>query len=457
MLDNAGICADYMAAFGGSHGGRVIELPPLLTLPLKARVDAHAGGRLDLELWHREERQWSDWADRRYRACAFRQVRDRSPVVRIGIKDTIDVAGMPTRLGLRHYRHYPHQSASVLDCLDPNLIVAKVVTTELNLGVGSGCINPYSPHITPAGSSTGAAVAVAANICDVCLGTDVLGSVRWPAGNCGVVGLRMTHDPGRLRGMLPLAPSMDALGWVARHARDLAYLWPSLAPDGTAEADDAQQRRCRIGVVSNVTEGCDPAMLAALADACRQLEGCGHLLQPLHLNDLWAARGAAWELCARQAWDSYQQWKDLFDGPELLESTRNALELGAQVEDARHRRNLDRLATCRHNAVASFDQDGLDAWLLPLHPAPPREVGARRAGNSTIPSPADADYEQRIGYTPLASIGGLPAITVPVARHRVNGAPLSVQLIARRGAERQLILLAVQLEEAIGDLGFRPS
>ncbi|MFI7141794.1 amidase [Streptomyces massasporeus] len=433
--------------------------PVRMSLP--ERVTARSRGTLTAEEWRTAEAAWSDEADARYRACVQRApLGPDAPPVRVGVKDTVDVAGFPTRLGLRGHRHHARLSTPAISALPPELasVTAKVATTELNIGVGSECVNPYVPHIDPGGSSTGTAVSVAAGICDLALGTDVLGSVRWPAGQCGTVGLRMTHRSSLLEGVFPLSPPMDALGWAARSAADLAYLWPLLGLDRLGAQRPPGEGPYRIGVVAN-TEGpegtCGPVMRGALETACGHLEASGHLLDAVRVDDLWALRGPAWELCARQAWDAYQVWRPWVPA-DLHETTRGALEVGAKVQDDRYAWILERLAHTRATVEGDFDAAGVDAWLLPLDPAAPPDLATAGARVSTIPAPQDPDYDVRVAYTPLASFAGLPALTMPVARDE-RGAPLCVQLIARRDHEPLLIRLAALLEEAVGPLGLRPS
>ncbi|MFC9222457.1 amidase [Streptomyces hygroscopicus] len=457
--------ADAITAYAEQAGWisaqTVPALPETLSMPLRRRVALRASGELDPVIWRAQEADWTRWADTRYRACASTApLGTGAQPIRVGVKDTVDVVGFSTGLGLRSHRHHARTSTPAIGGLPARLaaVTAKVTTTELNIGVGSNCVNPYVPHIDPGGSSTGTAVSVAANICDIALGTDVLGSVRWPAGQCGTVGLRMTHHPSLLTGAFPLSPPMDALGWVTRSAHDLAYLWPLLGLDRLGDQAAPVPAPYRIGVVANIdgpNGTCGPEMRSALETARGQLEAIGHGLTEVRIDDLWALRGPAWELCARQAWDAYQLWQRWMT-TELHETTRIALEVGAKVDNERYTWILEQLTRCRRAADAAFTSEGVDIWLLPLDPVVPPDVATANARTSTIPSPRDADYDRRIAYTPIASFAGLPALTMPVARDG-RGAPLCVQFVGRRGSEQLLIAVASSLESAIGDLGLQPS
>ncbi|MFD6069983.1 MULTISPECIES: amidase family protein [Amycolatopsis] len=437
------------------------ELPDLLELPLAERCELHDRGEWDDRKWTEQNETWYSVADARYRAVTTRRTPSAgTPLIRVGVKDTIDVAGLPTSLGLRHYRHHPAATARALSRLAgvEDLVIGKVVSTELNIGVGSGCVNPWFPHIDPAGSSTGAGVSVAAHLCDLAMGTDVLGSVRWPAGHCGTVGLRMTHDPGLLHGIFPLSPPMDAVGWVARTAEDLAFLWQRLGMGSLlGSAGQPTPARYRIGVPANVRDGsCAPEMLETLDLVGAALADDGHDLADLRVDDeLWQRRGDAWQLCARQAWDGYREWRHWITVP-VHESTEQALEVGARVSDGQYTEILDAMHSCRQRNAARFGEH-THAWLLPLDPSPPPDLRTGRPVATTIPAPGEADYDRRIGYTPIASFAGLPAVAVPARLSRVNRAPLGVQIVGPPGSEERLIELARRVQRRLKPPGLRPA
>lgn len=435
----------------GTGVPRQVSVPDLVALPLRERHRLITSGEVTESEWHEVAHAWSTTADARYRACTvLREPPPGAPAVRLGVKDTVDVAGYPTTLGLRRYRHHPVRSAAVLCDLRNAVVTAKAVTTELNIGVGSGCGNPYFPRIDPAGSSTGSGVAVAAGICDVSLGTDVLGSVRWPAGRCGVVGLRTTHDAGNLEGIFPLCPPMDAPGWVARTADDLAFLWPHLGLGA-----EIPHRSLRVGVVGEVSGGAVEAeIVEALNTAARALEEAGHSVSEVRLGDLWRWRGPAWDLCARDAWLGHQIWGERF-GDDLMPSTLTAIQSGARISDERYAEIGAALVRHRAKVTGLFDAGGVDAWLLPLDAVVPRAKDSKPPATSTIPTPDDPAYEREIGYTPVASFAGLPAITFPVGATSAQ-APLAVQLVGRPHAETALIGLARDVGAVLGNLGFAP-
>ncbi|MFD4401538.1 amidase family protein [Nocardia sp. NPDC058499] len=459
---SAGRPVETMARFVAQTGIRYPDhrprLPSLLEIPLPERVRRIEADEWDHSAWSEQTEAWTAIADARYRAIAAQRRPQPAPAVRVGVKDTIDVAGFPTSLGLRHYRHHPTTSAVAVDSIEQvrTQVIAKVASTELNIGVGSGCVNPYFPHIHPAGSSTGSAVSVAANLCDLSMGTDVLGSMRWPAGNCGAVGLRMTHSAALLDGIFPLSPLMDAIGWVARTADDLAFLWKLLGLGTLVDSEGAETAdRYRIGAVSNISDGlCSPEMLDTVDTVCGWLADDGNAVDSLRIDDLWRSRGDAWQLCARQAWEGHQLWRHFITVP-IDASTTKALEVGARVGDREYFAVLSDMDECRKSVRARFGDD-CHAWILPLDPSAPPDLRVRGGPVSTIPAPGDPDYDRSIGYTPVASFAGLPAIAVPARLSPINGAPLGVQIIGPPGSEERLIDLAQRVQRRSGDLGLYP-
>jgi amidase len=146
---------------------------------------------------------------------------DASP--RLAVKDCIDVAGLPTTAGcpvVAEMAERAHTDAPVVASAREGgaRIVGKASLTELcwsasgiNHWAGTP-LNPRDPRRLPGGSSSGSAVAVATGEADVAFGTDTGGSVRVPAACCGVVGLKTAHGRVSMKGVYPLAHSLDTVG-----------------------------------------------------------------------------------------------------------------------------------------------------------------------------------------------------------------------------------------------------
>jgi amidase len=149
------------------------------------------------------------------------------------VKDIIDVGGRNTGCGNPSWRetHPPARSHAV--CVEQLLAagakcVGKTLTDEVAFSlVGENHfygtpLNPKAPNRVPGGSSNGSASAVACGLADFALGTDTGGSVRMPANNCGIWGLRPSHDFISVAGVMPFAPTFDTVGVLAKSADVLA-------------------------------------------------------------------------------------------------------------------------------------------------------------------------------------------------------------------------------------------
>ena len=148
-------------------------------------------------------------------------------------KDLFDIEGHVTGAGnpdwLATHAPAPATASAVRKLLEAGAsLQGKTITDELayslagvNMHYGTP-VNPACPDRLPGGSSSGSASAVAGGLVDTALGTDTGGSIRVPANNCGLYGIRTTHGQVAKDGLVPLADSFDTVGWFARDARTLA-------------------------------------------------------------------------------------------------------------------------------------------------------------------------------------------------------------------------------------------
>jgi aspartyl-tRNA(Asn)/glutamyl-tRNA(Gln) amidotransferase subunit A len=381
-----------------------------------------------------------------------RHVRETDPVVRafvdwrpadlahspvplapsVTYKDTIDVAGYPTRLGIRSgYRRYPERSAEIARRLASRGLacVGKVSTTECALGTVKPSRNPAYPHVSPAGSSTGSAAAVAAGFCDLSVGTDSGGSLRWPAVYCGVTSLRFTPTAELLAGVHAVAPSMESVGLVARTPEDLGWIFNTYRLAGVAgvAASSTPAGRARIAVSAPPGEPLHPEV-RALLERVRDALGATELA----LADVWDLRAPAGELLAREAHDSFAPLLKQ-STVELGVDTTAAIEHGASIGDARYRelRELQERACAR---LAGLLRDEYDLLVMPLEATLPDPADAQPVGHS-LPEPGGG------AFTLVANFGRLPVLALPLALS-TEDSPLGVQVLAAPGADGLLVAAA---------------
>lgn len=171
--------------------------------------------------------------------------------VPLGVKDLIDQAGAVTTCGSSFYRAIAQESAPVVERLETagGVFLGRTGLHEFAFGYSSenpwwGPVrNPWDVGTSPGGSSGGSAAAVAAGMVAGAIGTDTGGSVRVPAALCGIVGLKVTHGRIPLRGVFPLAPSLDSVGPLARSVEDATLLYEAMAG-----YDPADPRSAPVGV-----------------------------------------------------------------------------------------------------------------------------------------------------------------------------------------------------------------
>ncbi|MDP6691251.1 MAG: amidase [Alphaproteobacteria bacterium] len=221
--------------------------------------------------------------------------------VPFGLKDIVDVAGLPTTAHSQVLAQQPPKTgdAAVTKRLRGagGVLLGKTATHEFALGGPSFDLpwpparNPWNRERYPGGSSSGSGAAVAAGFVPMAIGTDTGGSVRNPATACGIVGLKPTYGRVSRRGVAPLSYSLDHVGPMTRTVADNALMLNVLAghdPDDPASADvpvadytaqlEAGVKGLRLGVIRHFHNRdmiAAPEMAEALEEALRVLQGLG--------------------------------------------------------------------------------------------------------------------------------------------------------------------------------------
>ncbi|MDD7940247.1 amidase [Actinomycetospora lutea] len=203
--------------------------------------------------------------------------------VPVGVKDIIDVAGVPTVCGSPTRADAPPAAADatiVAMLRDAGAVmVGKTVTTEFACFDPGPTRNPHDLARTPGGSSSGSAAAVAAGTVPLALGSQTAGSVVRPASFCGVAGLAVTRGTLSVEGIHPLAPSLDTPGLFAAGVEDLVLVHGVLTGREPAAAPTRAPRL----LAWDGTEVADvsPAMRAAHAHAVDRARAQGAAIAPV--------------------------------------------------------------------------------------------------------------------------------------------------------------------------------
>ncbi len=337
--------------------------------------------------------------------------------VPLGVKDIIDLAGVPTRCGstLRAEAAPAASDAAIVTAwraagMAP---LGKTVTTEFAFFAPGPTRNPAAPGHTPGGSSSGSAAAVASGQVPLALGSQTAGSVTRPASYCGVASLVMSHGRYPLTGVTGLSPSLDSHGVFAATAADLAIAWHALTDDPAQEP-----RPPRILVWSaDALDVVETPMRHALTQAARHLQEAGAIVEPFRDERLMAELTAAHPVVmAYEA--ARERAAELAVAERLSAPLAQLLRAGAatsadEYEAAR--------ATIADGAVRLAET--FDVVLGPAAPgAAPR--GLEATGNPVLSR----------GWQAL----GLPVVALPGFTDTA-GLPLGLQLVGRHGGENELL------------------
>lgn len=371
------------------------------------------------------------------------------------VKDLIDVAGVATGGGGRVPLSHPTQHAFAVEALlaAGYRCVAKTHTVELayggwgtNRAVGAPW-NPWdsSVHRAPGGSSSGSAVAVAAGLCDLALGTDTGGSVRIPAHACGVVGLKPGRGAVPLLGVHDLAPSLDTLGVLARDVATAVRALGILSVDRPFDVEAALRKPVsglRVAALrpADLPE-LEPGVARLYAEALEKLSVSGVIVQEVTPSrPMTAYFGPNGALMAAEGWRvrgaHIQQNAEQMD-PWIVRRFR----AGEHVTDAQLAAALDQRAADQAEFTSWIND--FDALVCPTAPivAPPIDT-------------VDETTSPLSSLTRAANWLDLPAASVPCGL--ADGLPAGFQIIGGPQDEISVIALAAAFESVSGWNGRGP-
>lgn len=207
--------------------------------------------------------------------------RFRGPLhgIPIGVKDNMDVKGMPTRVGSRVWdnREGANRNSSTVDFLEElgAIVVGKTHMTEYAWLDPAPTKNPRNLHHTPGGSSSGSAASVAAEMIPLALGTQTAASVCRPGAYCGVVAFKPTQmEP--FTDAVPLSPTFDTIGFFVKQLDDLLFLKDYLPLNEVEAFSEADVRKYKIGIIEDpLYESAQDEVKRIFEVAKRELEEAG--------------------------------------------------------------------------------------------------------------------------------------------------------------------------------------
>ena len=434
-----------------------------LTEACLARIETRDRG---LNAWVRVYREHAladaDRSDRR-RARARRRHITLGPLdgVPIGVKDIYAIAGLPLTAGSKILAGNVarEDAAAWANLRDSGMVlVGHTQTHEFATGnFTPQSSNPWDRERTPGGSSGGSAIALAARMVPAAIGSDTLGSLRIPAGVCGVTAIKPTLGAVSVKGLIPLASSFDTAGPMGRSAADCAVLLAGMAEGRKPSGRYAVKRKkgsrplsgVRVGLPSGSFGGVEPtaAIAERVAGTARQLESLGATLvrfaAPRSSADNLSGSGFSFFLTGPgREIDEYHRRYFPARISEYTSDVTFTLTLLRAVnltggDPTLTKRTADGLTAAWS---AAFRDNRLDVVLQPA---------------AVIETPKHSDAQlatQSIGDPMVVwNYTGFPALVAPAGLSRATGLPVGTQMAALPGNDQTLLRVAVELQAHSGE------
>ncbi len=382
----------------------------------------------------------------------------------IAVKDNVATRGLRTTGGSKVLADsVPDRDAPVIERLRAAGATLLGKTNMHELAYGGTCSNvhygfvrnPWNPEHVPGGSSGGSGVAVAVGLCAAALGTDTAGSVRLPACQCGVVGIKATYGRVSIQDVIPLAWTLDHVGPMTRTVADAALMLKAMAgwvpsdpttrrvgvPDYLDGIDSGIQGM-RLGVPRGYFfEGLQPDVARAVERALDVLRGLGASVREVEWPSARYSNSVTWTIIQAEAAAYHREWlrtrPDDY-GPEVRASLEQGQFLPAvdYVQAQRARTTL--LAEVR----ALLGE--VDALVTPMLAITPPRIGQETVelgGKTRDVNPVFIRLADPFNVT------GLPAVSVPCG-FGDDGLPIGLQVAGRAFAEHTVLRVAHAYEQA---------
>lgn len=329
------------------------------------------------------------------------------------------------------------------------------------------CKNPIDETRVPGGSSGGSACAVAADFCQVSIGSDTGGSVRQPAAFCGLVGLKPTYGRISRYGLASYASSFDTVGIITKSAEDTAEVLSIIAGqdqyDSTASTKEVshylpnEPGKYRIGLL-HIDEGAalQEEIKLAIDSVEKELIASGHIVEPVHLNLQDYYLPTYYVLTSAEASSNLSRYdgvrfgirKESEDIHEMYKLTRTEgfgtevkrrIMMGTFVLSASYHDAYYVQAQKVRRKMKEETEALLQAYDFIITPTTP--TTALRQGE--VSNDPIRMYLEDL-YTVQANVTGVPAISLPFGTDK-EGLPIGIQLMTKSFNEKELIDISIQI------------
>ncbi len=342
-----------------------------------------------------------------------------------GAKDIIETRGLATEYGSPIYKgRIGTEDAAIIREMRKRgaLLVGKTETTAFAYRTPGPTRNPRDLEHTPGGSSSGSAAAVAAGMVPVTIGEQTQGSILRPASYCGVTGFKPSYGLLSMDGVLPLAKSLDTLGFFTHTPADMLLLWESMGhPIGRVE-------NFVLGAPEPMPE-VEPAMQTVFRNALLALRTAGASIQSVDIAGMLGKLAGENKTVMFYEGARFHQQRFKEYGARLADLA-DLVRDGLQISEGRYDEARRYIAECRDQVAEMYKVTPVILVPAATGPAP---LGLSSTGDPRMNAP----------WTAL----GTPAISIPLPVP--SGLPLGLQLTADHGQDARVLQTAVRLHKIL--------
>lgn len=398
----------------------------------------------------------------------------------IAIKDVLSYKDHPLTCSSKILSNFSsiYSATAVQKILDEDaIIIGKTNCDEFAMGSSNEnsffgkVLNPIDESRVPGGSSGGSAVAVAADLCDISLGTDTGGSIRQPAAFCGIFGLKPTYGRVSRYGLTAFASSFDTIGPFSKSVYNLAILLQTIAgkddrdstsvkefvPDYTASLNT--NKKFKIGLPKEYfAEGLDSEIRNSIFLEIQKLKEDGFQIEEVSLPMTEYTIAAYYILTTAEASsnlarfdgarygyrsDNYSELEEMYINSRTEgfgSEVKRRIMLGTYVlssgyYDAYYRKAQKIRRLIKEDFDKVFQQ--VDLLITPTTPTTAFKIGEK----------SDNPLEMYLSdiYTTSANLAGIPGINIPIGKNS-NGLPIGMQVLSKQFDEEKLISFASRFQ-----------
>jgi len=393
------------------------------------------------------------------------------------IKDAIMVEGQKCTAASKILENYiaPYDATVIKKLQEAGVVIlGKTNLDEFAMG-GSGENSAFGPTKNPhdktriaGGSSSGSGACVAANEACFALGSDTGGSIRMPASNCGVVGLKPTYGAVSRYGLIAFASSLDQIGPITKNVEDAEIVFKAICGKDPMDATSsdykfdnsgAKLKGLKIGVPKEYfVKGIDPKVEKIVKGAIKKAEDAGAKIIEISLPSVEFALACYYIVAPCEASANLARFdgikyglsepgKDLLDvylkskGHGFGEEVKRRIMIGTYAlssgyYDAYYKKAQEVRQFIKQDFARAFEK--VDLIFCPVSPVPAVKLGEKTEDPLSM-------YLMDI-YTVSVNMAGLPAISIPAGK--IGDLPVGLQIIGNHFQENKILAIAEQMEKA---------